>query len=178
MNKKKKTGLVLLIIVSILIILIFSLIVKPILTQKTLSEFETSIRKARDVQRKGDLSALQKALLVYYADYIEFPEFINNDAVTSLGWCTDSSCEFSDGTGDLEGLYMKVLPRENKSAIPPYCYVVSDDRKQFALYGTLENTEDSDCRKDEDGSPRFKNKCGNEYCLIYTSPNVSKEDGL
>lgn len=162
-----------------LIELLVVMAIMGILTIITVSQFETARKKARDVQRKGDLSALQKALLVYYADYNEFPETINNDAVTSEGWCSDSSCEFNDGSGETEGIYMKVLPRENRSGQPPYCYVVSPDRKQFSLYGILENTDDNDCRKDENGDFRFRGKCGNNnYCLIYASPNVDKEEGL
>ena len=162
-----------------LIELLVVMAIMGILTIITVSQFETARRKARDVQRKGDLSALQKALLIYYADYNYFPEFINNDAVTSDLWCSDSSCEFNDGSGEVEGLYMKVLPRENTDGKAPYCYVVSDDRKQFALYGILENTDDNDCRKDDEGNFRFQDKCGDyDYCLIYASPNVDKEEGL
>jgi prepilin-type N-terminal cleavage/methylation domain-containing protein len=169
-NKKRKA--------FTLIELLVVMAIMGILTIITVSQFETARRKARDVQRKGDLSALQKALLIYYADYNEFPETINNDAVTSDLWCTEADCEFDDGTGEPEGVYMKVLPVENRDGQPPYCYVVSDDGKQFALYGILENTDDIDCRQD-DGAFRFQGKCGdNNYCLIYASPNVNKEVGL
>lgn len=175
-----------------LIELLVVMAIMGILTIITVSQFETARRKARDVQRKGDLSSLQKALLIYYADYNEFPGQINNDEgdclekeicyQTSDEWCIEGSCEFNDGSDELAGVYMKVLPVENRDGQPPYCYVVSDDRKQFALYGILENTDDNDCRmvNEEDGPVfKFQGKCGGyDYCLIYASPNVDKEDGL
>ena len=172
-----------------LIELLVVMAIMGILTIITVSQFGTARKKARDVQRKGDLSSLQKALFIYYADYDEFPEYINNSddnscsdnsicSQTSEDWCDDNSCEFTDGTPDLEGIYMKVLPVENKSGIDPYCYVVSVDRKQFALYGVLENINDNDCKcvgecELDNSNFLFENKCGNDYCLIYASPNVN-----
>jgi prepilin-type N-terminal cleavage/methylation domain-containing protein len=170
MKNKKRKGFT-------LIELLVVMAIMGILTIITVSQFKTARWKAFDVQRKGDLSALRSALLTYYADYNEFPDQINENSgdvtecssnescyQTSEQWCTDLSCEFKDDSGEVEGIYMKVLPRENKDEYPPYCYVVSADNKQFALYGILQSTNDSDCRcvepkPSEDPVFIFQDKC-------------------
>jgi len=128
-----------------------------ILTIITVSQFQTAKRKANDVARKGDLSALSKALMMYYADLNEFPDELD---LTTGG-------EFKDGSYT----YMKVTPKERNASLPPFCYVVDNStaQKKFALFAQLENTADSECFGHTYTAP-----CSAKtYCFAFTSPNTS-----
>lgn len=117
-----------------LIELLVVITIMSILTVITVSQFQTARRKARDVQRKADLSSLTKALQLYYADYGAFPE-ATNGAISGAGW-GDS---FEDASGYV---YMKVMPDEKSSGVNQFCYRVSADLKQYGLYSQLENLQD------------------------------------
>ena len=56
-----------------LIELLVVITIMSILTVITVSQFQSARQKARDVQRKSDLSSVTKALEMYYADYGRFP---------------------------------------------------------------------------------------------------------
>jgi general secretion pathway protein G len=144
-----------------------------ILTIITVSQFQTARRKANDVERKGNLSALSKALFMYYADHNSFPLEINGvGSSTSNFWCSsDANCEFKDVTNYS---YMKVLPKEKNSSLFPFCY--KTDGKSFELYAGMENTVDMDCKKAVDGTDFYKNKCGHNYCFALSSPNIKAGD--
>lgn len=142
-----------------LIELLVVISIMSILTVITVSQFTTARKKARDVSRKSDLNAVAKAITMYYADYGMFPE---QETFTDESWGET----FADGTVD-GYVYMKTLPKESQAGQPPYCYVVSDDSKSFALFAQLENSEDSDCK-----SPGYKH-CGDEsYCYSVVSQNA------
>jgi prepilin-type N-terminal cleavage/methylation domain-containing protein len=136
-----------------------------ILTIITVGQFQTAMKKAHDVARKGDLSALSKALILYYADLNKFPLAANLDlSAVGQGPLMDGSY-----------IYMKVLPKE-KYLTTPFCYIAggNDPNKpnKFALFAQLENTVDPDCKKDGDGNPYYA-ACGKHYCYAITSPNTS-----
>ncbi|MCX6726986.1 MAG: hypothetical protein NTY75_04260, partial [Candidatus Shapirobacteria bacterium] len=116
---------------------------------------QTARRKANDVARKGDLSALSKALILYYTDLNKFPPTLD---LTTGG-------QLMDGTY----VYMKVMPKEKNTSLAPFCYKVDDiaKPKKFALMAQLENTADSDCK-----NPPLPG-CGHTYCYVITSPNTS-----
>ena len=155
-----------------LVELLIVIAIMSILTVITASQFTSAQRKAKDVQRKGDLSSLSKALQMYYADYGVFPENING-YFDSEKW----GAEFKDINE--EYVYMKVLPRESRlEETSPYCYVVSGDRKAFGLFAMLENTSDGECKLDEGGHGLYSH-CNNAsaYCYSIVSPNTTV-DGL
>lgn len=140
-----------------LIELLVVIAIMSILTMITISQFTTARRKARDVSRKSDLNAVSKAINMYYADYGLFP----TESILNLGDTGEFADKLVDGY-----VYMKVKPQE-KPGFSPYCYVVSTDRKSFALFAALENTEDSDCKGNT-----YKH-CGNQtYCYSVVSPNA------
>ena len=153
-----------------------------ILTMITVSQFTTARRKAYDVQRKADLSALQKALLMYYADYSVMPNgsldgrviLQDHGVAKTINWGE----EFSDSAA-VPYIYMKVMPKENRAGYPSYFYEQLVGGKGFAIYAALESTFYVDCRKVV-GNPdlfRFSKGGGlNNYCLVYTSPNVDPAD--
>jgi len=165
-----------------LIELLVVVAIMGILTMITVSQFTTARQKAHDVQRKADLSALRNALLMYYADYSVMPDsspdgrvIVQDHAIAKvINWGE----EFSDSAAT-PYVYMKVMPKENKSDFPSYYYEQLESGKGFALYAALENEVDEDCRK-VDGNPdlfRFSKGGGlNNYCLVFTSPNVDPAD--
>jgi type II secretory pathway pseudopilin PulG len=135
-----------------------------ILTVITVSQFTTARKKARDVQRKGDLNALTKALTMYFADYGSFPLA----AAVNDRW----GGEFKDASGYI---YMKVLPEEKTSGMPEFCYVVSADQKSYGLFAMLESTTDNDCHM-AGGEGEFV-RCGaNHYCYSVVSSNIEVGD--
>lgn len=151
-----------------------------ILTIITVSQFTTAKIKAQDAQRKADLSSVSKAILMYYADYSKFPaasagkiQLNVNGKSDILDW----GDEFSDGTTDPMGLYMKVLPKENtQTSLPslfPYCYWT--DGTSYAILGHLANTQDADGYRKDDPTKVRDIKCNNisGYNYGFTSPNSS-----
>lgn len=164
-----------------LVELLIAIAIMAILTTITVSQFQTAKKKANDVQRKGDLHSLGKALQMHFADYGVFPTIINgtdsnnNGVLTSDEWCpSDTDCEFVDASGYV---YMKVLPKESRASHPSYCYVLNTegDRKGFGIFAQLENTEDKECKMD--GNQGLYDVCGNHYCYVNLSPNAKVTDG-
>ncbi|HPJ17142.1 MAG TPA: prepilin-type N-terminal cleavage/methylation domain-containing protein [Candidatus Woesebacteria bacterium] len=157
MKKNGFTLVELLVVISII----------SILTIITVSQFQTAKRKSNDVQRKGDINSVSKALLTYYNDYNYFPNAVDGQIEGAI-W----GGSFEDTTSTPAYVYMKEMPRENYLDVP-YCYQVDDSNspKKFALFAQLENTEDKECI----GSYSCN---GNSYCYAVTSPNTSlNEDG-
>lgn len=146
-----------------LIELLVVISIMSILTMITVSQFNTARKKARDVSRKSDLNSVSKAVTMFYADYGMFPL---QDTFSETSW----GGTFTDNTVD-GYVYMKVLPKENQVEQPQYCYVVSSDRKSFALFSVLENTQDPDCK-----SPGYTHCGGKQYCYSVVSQNAVVSD--
>ena len=134
-----------------LVELLIVIAIMGILTSITVSQFITAKKKANDVARKSDLNGISKALQMYFTDYGKMPAMsvdgkgkimINSN---TLNW----GDEFKDG----DYVYMIKLPKENNSAMAPYCYKTDSEKKQYALFAQLENTGDKECIG--------KYKCGN-----------------
>lgn len=92
--------------------------------------------KARDAQRKSDLTQIKKALEVYRLDQ-------NPEAVPSTGGLNTKIA--IDGTSDILSVSVKPyigkkMPTEPVNTQPPYKY--ASDGKDFNLYATLENAKD------------------------------------
>lgn len=150
-----------------LIELLVVMSIMGILTVITVSQFQTARRRANDVARKGDLNAVAKALQMYFTDYGEMPEASSDGKIMIGGEEIDWGGEFKDEGGFI---YMKKLPRENKTGAVEYCYKRSQDKKAYALFAMLENTSDSQCIETRSYD------CGgstNAYCFAYYSPNVA-----
>lgn len=146
-----------------------------ILTIITVSQFATAKKKANDVARKGDLSALSKALLMYYADYGKFPTSSNGLVHVTDNGGKDISWggEFSDNSAQ-KYVYMKVMPSEKILKNIQYCYVSDPSGTKFGLFAMLENTTDSQCSTN--GVVNVYSHCGTTYCFAYVSPNISVTD--
>ncbi len=142
--------------------------IMSILTVITVSQFTTAKQKARDVQRKADLSSVAKALELYLVDYGKFPTAANGTInVSGTTW----GGTFTDASGYV---YMKVMPKENTSTNPPYCYAVSADGKKFALFAQLENLNDLDLKHDAVTKAILTSTCNTRtYNYYINSPNTS-----
>ena len=139
--------------------LLVSVAIIAILSVIAFGQYRQSMIKANDVQRKGDLNSLYKALLMVYNDT---GVFLTNDEI--------------DWGGELVGLdgtvYMKQVPQDPNSS-SPYFVQTADDDKKMAIFAVLENPEDIEY---------------NKYCLagyaaggltyhyVIFSPNTSAAD--
>jgi general secretion pathway protein G len=154
-----------------LVELLVVITIMSILTIIAVSQFQSAKRKSRDVQRKGDISAVSKALLMYYTDYGYFPESDEGN-ITNGFWGTS----FSDAGGYD---YLKEMPRENYSDVE-FCYVTDGGTEptKFGLFSILENTEDMDYNKLNGGEAYgpFAECAGNYYNFAILSPNASIND--
>jgi prepilin-type N-terminal cleavage/methylation domain-containing protein len=120
------------------------------------------IGRARDAERKSDLSQIQKSLEMYYDDYNRYP-----DDVTAL---TENG-----------GNYIQQIPFD-PSTDQPYVYIVTTGNQTYRLYTHLESKADSQfCNPndpDEDCPNAPQGSCGTvevEAACNYgvTSPNAS-----
>jgi len=145
-----------------------------ILSLITFGQFQTARRKANDVSRKGDLNSLTKALQMYYADYGSFPISSNGYLTVGTGTTVFWGGTFQD-TASPPYVYMKIMPRENNSSMPRYCYVTSADGKSYGLFAMLENTADNQCSL-TDGQGSYIHCGGNRYCYAVVSPNIKVSD--
>jgi len=150
-KNKKKVGFTL---VELLVVI--SII--GILTIISASSFISAQVKARDSQRKSDLDAVSKSLMMYYADIGVFPnltsdELFGNSSVGLTG---------SDGT-----VYMRETPLDPTNDDDyVYVYKFTTDFKKFNLFANLENKEDSQCEGNS------YNVNGVNYCYGLSSPNT------
>jgi type IV pilus assembly protein PilA len=136
-----------------------------ILSVVSLASFTRAQVKARDVQRKSDLIAMSKSLMMYYNDYGVFP------ALTSGQLFGNKDVGFTGPNGQI---YMRVTPEDpKKDELSDYVYEVSPSRTSFNLFADLENKDDSQCIKEIEGSDVGKwNREGNDYCYGVSSPNT------
>ena len=154
MKNKKKLGFTLvelLVVVSII----------GVLTMISVSSFVSAQIKGRDSQRKSDLDGLSKALMMYYNDNGKFPSEVDfGNESTGLVDPNNSTT-----------IYMRKIPGELKSGWSEYVYEVSGSLKSFNLFADLENRNDSQCIKDNDGYGIWKRN-NNYYCYGVSSPNT------
>jgi len=127
-NKKGFTLVELLVVMAII----------SILTILSVANFRNVQIKARDAQRKSDLSQLQKALELYFNDHGTYPDSSVNGEVNTFGWKvpgTTSGGNFTDGNT----VYLKEMVGD-PSANPNYCY--TSDGTYYVVYARLENIND------------------------------------
>ena len=95
-----------------------------VLTTLILANLSDARGRARDSQKKSELTQLKTALRLYYNDHQQYP------ATADM----PTSGTFSDPDGD--AVYMKKLPTD-------FTYTQIDD-DSFTLSATLENASDAD----------------------------------
>jgi len=106
--------------------------------------FTTSMKKGRDNTRKANLSAMTKALELYYSDKGKYPVGVSG---VIKGCGTDTvrtvcavNTPFQDSTPINPTIYMAQLPTDPVSSLK--YYYVSANGSQFQIYAHLENTQD------------------------------------
>lgn len=147
MNSKNKTlGFTLMeMMIVVSIIMILSVI--------GLASFTFSRQKARDAQRKSDLSQIVRALETYANDFGSYPADDNGGQISGCGASGVSACVWGDvfeaTYNGANQIYMTKLPEDPQSGAN-YYYISSGN--DFELYSTLENNNDPYCRDDLAGS--------------------------
>lgn len=121
------------------------------LTALVVVNFNNARERARDAQRKSDLSQIKRALRMYYNDHDEgYPASSGNnilgcgaDHATACAWDGETSWEVGS-----EGMvYMKTLSQDPlydsaDSSSPRYSYQQGTTDQDFRLWATLENLSD------------------------------------
>ncbi len=132
-------------------------------------QYRTSQMKARDGQRKSDLSNVARALEMYYNDYGQYPEDNSGGNMVIGEGESAISLHWGAGFETSEAIYMKVLPRDPRATSEgdsdwDYCYM-SSGGDDFKLYAKLENENDSDYYE------YYSTDCGDDYTYGITSSN-------
>lgn len=169
-NKTKKgfTLVELLVVISII----------SILTIVGISSFRTVQIKSRDVRRKNDLNSISKALNMYYNDNGSFPfgPLLNIDSMIKT-----SGVGFSAEVNGTVVTYMVEMPRETTDGVEKYKYLGTTG-KSFKLFANLENENDNNCLKDDDGDiiKEIDGYIVEDNSCIYgiSSSNLKIEDSL
>ncbi|MBU1088398.1 type II secretion system GspH family protein [Patescibacteria group bacterium] len=150
-----------------LIELLVVMAIMSILTIVAVSQFQNAKKKARDTKRRADLSAVSKALQMFYADYGEFPSTNPSVGVPEFDIGAIWGGSFQDGNH----VYMKVMPIESTLDDYPYCYVVSADNTAYGLFTYLESSGDTEC---QGNNYTCDGRSG--YCYSIVSPNVTVDE--
>ncbi len=107
-----------------------------VLTTIVAGNFTTTQLKARDTQRKNDISQLQRALEAYVNDHGSYPPSAAGE-ISGYPW----GSEFSDSNGNV---YMIKLPDDPKSPTIQFLYEtnVTGGNTKYHIYSYLENDKD------------------------------------
>lgn len=132
-----------------------------ILTIISMGSYRSIQIKARDGQRKSDLNAVSKALMLYFSDKGVFP------ASFPFG---NISVGFTGGNGIVYMRQTPLDPRNESANGYQYVYIVDATFKKFNLYTNLENTKDSQCQLLN--GVGIYSVGGKNYCYGIASPNT------
>jgi general secretion pathway protein G len=158
-----------------LIELLIAVVIIGILAAIGLGQFHNAQIRARDAQRKDNLSSVAKALEMYYSDQGRYPD--------DLSW--GSSLFDPD---EQETIYMKDLPNDPSSGAK-YDYETDDLGSYYRLYAYIEHgadrcfAEDDKCL--EGGYPETNCLPGREdplcrcrYCIASPNANCQEIDDI
>ena len=159
------------------------IVILGILAVMSMGSFTASQRKSRDLKRKSDITAIGKALEMYYNDEGKYPSVNANGEMVA---CTDAACAWGTGQMTNKGgqvTYMTQIPDDPKGAYS-YFYDTDDDGTYFQLYVRLENEDDSVVLVDNVPAYYEATKCisavngWDAYCNYgISSTNVLPSDG-
>jgi prepilin-type N-terminal cleavage/methylation domain-containing protein len=134
-----------------------------ILTMVGAAAYSGAQKKARDAQRKVELDALSKALIMYYNDNGVFPALTFDQLFASNVGFT--------GPGGIVYMVGKLADPKD-TGVFKYAYKYDDDptsstyEKKFYLFANLENKSDPQCSGD------YKIAVGGDsFCYGISSPN-------
>jgi len=129
LNQKGFTLIELLVVISII----------GTLSALIVNNLNDSRVRARDSNRKQNLTQLKTALRLYYNDYQTYPAGTNSDTLNACGEDGTDICSdtFTVGPADADTVYMKTLPEFER-------YTQTDEGDGFIITVILENASDSD----------------------------------
>jgi type II secretory pathway pseudopilin PulG len=144
-----------------LIEIILVMVLLAIITGILLTNFNSSLKKGRDAQRKNDLAQIQKALELYYADTMSYPTFTT---IFGAKICSTVSCATSDR------VYMQRSPDDPNSSYH-YVYVpeASATPSYYYLYSYIENDQDAGTNISQTGFSNNVECATGILCKYYTS---------
>jgi len=132
--------------------------------------------KARDVQRKGDISNVARGLEMYYNDNQAYPLsdtagrmlVSQSGATVALDWGSEFATD--------EVIYMKVLPRDPTVAGGNLEYCYQSDGSYYKIFCQLENDQDRDL--DTNKTPAVDYQCllDSNYNYGISSVNVTVDE--
>lgn len=135
-----------------LIELILVMAIISILSVIGITSFVQATVKSRDTQRKNDIEQIVRAIESFNNDVGRYPASDNNGWMTCPGFVSgqvvEGSC-FGQISAYIKGntaVYMQTVPTDPTST-QKYIYIPTADFSGFALYATLENTQDNDVVK-------------------------------
>ncbi len=118
-----------------LIELLLAMAIMGILAVMLIGNFNTTMKRGRDAQRKNDLSQLQKALELYYEENSRYPIGWASNDIFRKKLCTTPSCLAS------ETVYMIKTPNDPSSSFT-YRYEPDANGSSYYLYTYIENDLD------------------------------------
>ena len=122
-----------------LIELLLAMALLSILIVLLLGNFNTTLKRGRDQQRKNDLSQVQKALELYYEENQSYPAFDVISPNPSKKLCKSQLC----GGGTTESVYMVKTPKDPSAAYTyKYVYEAVALPSYYYLYSYIENDLD------------------------------------
>lgn len=170
--KEKSTGFTLIEILVVLAIL-------SILTGLISSNYITSRIRARDAQRKSDLSSIKTALELFYNDHGQYPPAaisgVGNSQISTIDWGDESFYDFIND--ETETIYMAILPGDPAAPGTQYFYTTNSTGTKYQLCAQIENEEDSAIQQDyadrvcsEDSATNLCN-----YCVASSNATLDEE---
>jgi general secretion pathway protein G len=142
--------------------------------------FLTTRFRARDAERKNNMSQLQRALEMYYTDNRAYPAASGTE-IAGCGLSGTDACawgaQFKNTTTGT--VYMVQLPSDAKRPTIQYVYEVNATHTKYRLYTRLENEQDSGTDHNHDGNTgdTYSVTCGTSLCNFgMASPTTTMEE--
>lgn len=104
-----------------------------------LGSFASTQAKARDSKRKSDLSAISRAVEMYYNDFGRYPTSDASGNIVGCGSTGTTACSWG-GSFTATTTYMQDMPSDPNGN---YFYVAGGGGANYQIYARLENLEDS-----------------------------------
>jgi len=107
----------------------------------TLINPAAQLRRARDTQRKSDLSRIQSAIEIFRADLSAYP--CVPPGSPGCAGVFPAGCGLSLTGGVPPSTYMSQVPCDPLSPTTPYIYTTNVSRSLYCLRACLQNTNDT-----------------------------------
>lgn len=142
--------------------LLVAMAIMALLVGLGLRTFGSVQQKSRDGRRKQDVQSIVKALEMYYNDFKHYP-YSSNGQIMGCGENATKACVWGEvwqNSSD-QNLYMSKLPTDPGGS--QYFYLSDSGGQTFRIFTYLENTEDENAVKNEDGDSAYYS---GTYCRL------------